>query len=54
MRIINLDRDGQRSEFALPNGTRIVCTFRKRKHGGWRLEIHEYPDGTRIKTGGGK
>jgi hypothetical protein len=49
MRIINLDRDGQRVEIRVPGGV-AVATFRKRPHGGWRLELCEYPDGLRVQT----
>jgi hypothetical protein len=50
MRIINL-KDGQRSEFRLPNGQRVAWTVRKRR-GRWRLEVDLLPDGTRITTKG--
>ena len=50
MRIVDLNRDGQRTEITLPSGLKLGCTFRKRKRGGWRIELDDYPDGTRILT----
>lgn len=51
MRIINITHDGQRVEIAHPRLGRIVGTVRKRKAGGFRWEIDEYPDGTKISVG---
>ena len=50
MRIVNLDRDGQRVEYTFADGARILTTYRKRKKGGWRIEHEHYPAGMRIQT----